>query len=218
VGRAAGVADQLLAWEAEVGEVYPALFAAPQKARVLALRGENRAARSVMHGITDRCLAAGDLQVIAPALTTAALIEHLDGHSGRARQRLAELGRAATSPIAPIAEICRILIACDATNDARAIAGQITAQPPRTMHALASIHAMLAEADTDHATATTLYRDAASRWRSFGNPLELAHALAGQARNLSALSHADQAATHGSEAASIFQRLGVRDHTSLVDQ
>ena len=70
---------------------------------------------------------------------------------------------------------------------------------------------MLAEADGDHASAAELYEDAATRWRTYGNPYELAHALAGRARCLTLLKRADAAKAPADEAAAIFQRLGVRD-------
>jgi hypothetical protein len=74
---------------------------------------------------------------------------------------------------------------------------------------------VLAEADSDYASADRLYQDAAARWRTYGNPYELAHALAGRARCLAVLKRADAARAPADEAAAIFQRLGVRDALML---
>jgi hypothetical protein len=69
---------------------------------------------------------------------------------------------------------------------------------------------MLAETVGDHITAAGHYQEATTGWRTYGHTLELAHALAGQARCLTALGHPDQAAPTATEAASILQSLGVR--------
>jgi hypothetical protein len=58
--------------------------------------------------------------------------------------------------------------------------------------------------------AVTHYQSAVTGWRSFANPFELAHALAGHARSLAALDRAGEAELAADEAASTFKRLGVR--------
>ena len=68
---------------------------------------------------------------------------------------------------------------------------------------------MLAEAAGDHATAADHYQEATTRWRTYGHAHELAHALAGHARCLTALGHPDDAATLSDEATSIFRQLAV---------
>ena len=104
-----------------------------------------------------------------------------------------------------MAEICRILTACHATNHARTLIDHITAGPPRLLNHAASGRAVLTEADGDHASAAELYDDAATRWRTYGNPYELAHALAGRARCLMLLKRADAAKAPADEATAIFR-------------
>lgn len=62
----------------------------------------------------------------------------------------------------------------------------------------------------DEGSAPDLYRDATSRWREYSNPLEPAHALAGQAHWLTALDRPADAALASDEAAAIFRELGDR--------
>ncbi len=140
-----------------------------------------------------------------------ALIEALDGHTEQARCFAKEISpRTATRSDSSLAEICRILIACDATQHARELVSQVAAGAPRLLHNATSGRAQVAEADHDYASAATLYQEAADRWRNFGHPFELAHALAGHSRCLARLGHAADAAIAAHEAASIFNKLGVR--------
>jgi hypothetical protein len=68
---------------------------------------------------------------------------------------------------------------------------------------------MLAEAAGDHATAADHCQDAATRWRTYGHALELAHALAGHGRCLTVLGSPGDAAAPSDEATSIFRQLAV---------
>lgn len=203
-------ADEVLAW----ADLHPLvaqhrLFVAPQKARVLALRGDIPNARTAMTDMLDQARRANDPQVLGPALAAAALIEHIDHDPDAARSLLLELGPAARNCYAPTAEICRILIACGRNDVARTIVDSITSGPPRLMNAIPSVQAMLAESEGSHALAIGHYQDATTRWRAYGHALELAHALAGEARCLTALGRASEAGAPRADAASILQRLGV---------
>jgi hypothetical protein len=60
-----------------------------------------------------------------------------------------------------------------------------------------------------------LYGDVVERWRTFGNPYELAHALAGLGRCLDRAGK-DEAAIPAAEAAETFRRLGVQNLARLV--
>jgi hypothetical protein len=162
-----------------------------------------------MAGIVDHARRARDPQMLAPTLATSALIETLDGNADAARKRLGELGADARSCWAPTAEICRLLIALGAQEDARWVIDGITGGPPRLTNAVPSVRAMLAEAAGDHATAVDHYQAAATRWRTYGHALELAYALAGHARCLSLLGYPDGAAAPADEATSIFHELRV---------
>ena len=192
-------ADRVLAWAANHDSPQYALVVSPSKARVLALRGDTTRARETMAGIIDQARRSRDPQVLAPTLATSAMIEHIDRNPDTAAQLLTELGAAAGYCLAPTSEICRLLIILGALRDARTIVEGITRGPPRLLNAVPSVRAMLAEADGSHQAAADDYDAAAIRWRNFGNPLELAHALAGRARCLNALGQTDHAQRPGDE-------------------
>ncbi len=210
------VADDVLVWERKQGLTQVSLLAAPQKARVLALRGDVGAARSTIEPFVDPARVANDPQILAPTLGALALIELTDGNRAGARAAVGELGHAATSPLAPIADICRTLVASGSVDDARRLVSRIACRPPRTQHAITSCEAMLAEADGDHARALGVYELAAQEWRTFGNPFESAHALAGYARCEEALGRPADSEGARDEATAIFERLQVSDWARSV--
>jgi hypothetical protein len=166
----------VLIWATNHDSPQHTLLVAPQKARVLALRGDTTCARETMVGILDHARRVHDLQMLAPTLATRALIEYLDGNPDAAYQLLAELGAGARFCFAPTTDICRLLIAIGAPQDARSIIDGITRGPPRLMNAVPSVRAILTEAG-DHAAAKDHYQAAATRWRTYGHAYELAHAL-----------------------------------------
>ena len=198
-------ANRVLTWATDHDLPQHMLLVAPHKARVLALRGDTVGARQAMSGILDHARRVRDPQMLAPTLAASALIETLDRNTDTAHQHIDELGADARSPWAPTAEICRLLIELGAHKDARSIVDGITRGPPRLTNAVPSVRAMLAEAAGDHATAADHYQEAATRWRTYGHALELAHALAGHARCLTVLGHPGDAAAPSDEAASIFR-------------
>jgi class 3 adenylate cyclase/tetratricopeptide (TPR) repeat protein len=204
-------ADHVLEWAEAHQSLQHSSLVAPHKARVLALRGHMPRARTVMTGMLEQAQRLLDAQLVVPAFAAAALIEYLDGNTERARQLAQEIRPAHVDATAFIAEICRILVVCDVTTHARMLIDQITAGPPRLLNHVASGRALLAEADGDYASADGLYQVAAARWQTYGNPYELAYALAGRSRCLHSLTQADAAKAPADEAAAIFQRLGVRD-------
>jgi class 3 adenylate cyclase len=208
-------ADHVLAWAETHQSPQHSTLVAPQKARVLALRGRIPQARAAMIGMPEQAQQLLDAQAVVPTFAVAALIEYLDGNTDHARQLAQEINPAQLDPSAPLAEICRILVACDATTHARTLTDHITAGPPRLLNHAATGRALLAEADSDYASADGLYQVAAARWQTYGNPYELAHALAGRSRCLHSLKRADAARAPADQAAAIFQRLGVRDPLML---
>lgn len=183
------------------------VYVRSSKARVLALRGDTVAARDALDGVLDHARAIGETQAAAPALATAALVEFLDGHQ-QAALRLIDEGLELRSLIyAPLAELGRILLSLQARDRVQKVIDR--ASPvPRSLHEAVSVRAMLAEAD-DHAEAKGLYEEAVSRWRGFGNPLELGYALAGLSRIQMRLGLATKARCSEREAQALFTNLRV---------
>ncbi len=101
-----------------------------------------------------------------------------------------------------------------------ALLGELVADVPSLLplqqHALATVHAILAEQSGDHATAASLYADAANRWEQFTGVLEQAHALLGQGRCLTTLGdpHADQPLRW---ARALFDQMGARPRVQECD-
>jgi hypothetical protein len=112
--------------------------------------------------------------------------------------------------------VLRVLVACDAAAHARLLLDALTDGPPRVLHAIASGRALLAEQAGKPALAAARYGEAAARWRSFDNPYEQAHALAGHARCLGVLGRTDEASSAAAEAAGLFARLGVARPDALT--
>ena len=177
----AEAADHVLAWAETHGSPQNITLVAPQKARVLALRGHISQARTAMTGVLEQAQGLLDAQAVVPAFAVAALIEYLDGNTDRARKLAQEIRPAQVDATAPLPRFAhpRHLRRRPATPK---LIDHITAGPPRLLNHAASGRALLAEADSDYASAAELYEDAAARWRTYGNPYELAHALAGGAR------------------------------------
>lgn len=157
----------------------------------------------------EQAQAIGYPQAVVPALATAALIEYLDGNPGRARELCHTVDSARLNCVSPMAEICRILVACDSVEHARILLDSVHDGPARLLNNVASGRALLAEAGGDHDAADRLYEDAAMRWRAYDCPYEIAHALAGRARSITALGRADAAGTLAKEAEERFRRLKV---------
>jgi class 3 adenylate cyclase len=202
-------ADHLMSWAGSHPSSELGAVGGVGKARVLALRGRAPEAHAAMRGMLDWARGDLDPRAVVPALATAALIECLDGNTDQARSIAENIEPTQINSWAPLAEICRILIACDAAQHAHTLVAHVETGPPRLLNNATSSRAQLAEADRDHATAAALYPNAVKRWRSFANPFELAHALAGHARCLAALDRAGEARLAASEAAATFKRLGV---------
>jgi tetratricopeptide (TPR) repeat protein len=211
-------AEHLLTWaETQHSSLHNAMVA-PYKARVVALRGATRPARETMAGVVEQARRVASLDPLIAAIVTACLIECLDGNLGQARSLAEEFGATLTRDTLRIAEVCRILTACHAESKASVLADQSTMGPPQFVNHAVSSHAVIAEAYGDHATAARLYDDATTRWRAFQNPYELAHALAGHARCLTALKQPEAAKPLADEAGAIFQRLGVSDDALVALQ
>jgi DNA-binding SARP family transcriptional activator len=202
-------ADHVLAWSQRTGWLLHHALVAPQAARVLALRDDISRARETMSAVLERARAIGMRQVVIPALAVTALIEQRGGNLGKAQLLLAEIDSLA-GRMAPAADVCRMLVASGDIDRADALIAGVKAGSPRLLHSVASGKGAVAEGRGDLALAEALYRDAETRWRSYGNPWEIAQALSGRARCLSALDRSSHADEPAEEAEAIFRRLGVR--------
>ena len=208
------LADELDAWATEHGEVQIEAAAASYRARVLVHRGDLTAARPQVDRLLPLARTIEDLQILAPALITAALLEVASGAHEEALVRLREFdelteGGPAEYREIQAPEVARIAIgAGDATVAAR-IVGERDVHSRRVRLAVASGRAVLAEEAGDAHVAEAAFAEAAEGWEAFGVPLEAAHALAGRARCLRALGRGNEAGPVSADAAETFARLGI---------
>jgi tetratricopeptide (TPR) repeat protein len=174
-------------------------------------RGETEAA-SITDWLAETTRATGTADVTVEAFAAAAAGRLAQGLPDQARALLVELeetpGARETSYYSRQlgAMVRTALAAGDPELAARLLDGLRPVFPLRE-HALVAGRAQLAEAAGDHATAATLYTDAAGRWQQFGNVRERAYALLGRGRCLAALG-TPEAAEPLREARDLFASMG----------
>ena len=194
------------------GDVY---FSEPRslQLRLLAERGAHADAPAA-----DSLLAAarqsGEPQPCAWAFSAAARLRLAQGRPEQASALLLELEQVAGIRADPnyaslLPELVRTALALgDAELAARLVDG-VQPRTPLAEHALSACQAQLAEAAGDNAQAASLYAEAATRWRDFGNVPERAYALLGQGRCLAALGKPDPEVPLR-EARALFATMGYR--------
>ncbi len=175
------LADELEAWAKQHGEVQMEAAAASYRARVLAHRGNLEAARSEIEHLLPLARTIEDLQILAPALISAALVEVASGAHEEALARLREFDELTEGGPAEYREIhspevMRIAIAAGDPETGARIVGDRTVHSHRVRLAVASGRALLAEAAGDIEAAEAAFEAAATGWAAFGVPLELGHA------------------------------------------
>ena len=168
----------------ELGLAYQAL--------VVARRGDPRAASSVIDDLLPKARAADDIQLLAPALSAAALIaaqlDDAEGAIGHVRE-LFEVSRdrADRHRALFLPELTRLCIAADEVDLAAELNEGLTIELGRARSARVAAAAVLAEAEGRLPDALSLYVEAARLWRDYGGIPGLTDALVGQARCLLAL-------------------------------
>jgi ATP/maltotriose-dependent transcriptional regulator MalT len=215
------LADELDAWATEHGEVQIEAAAASYRARVLAHRGDVARARPQVERLLPLARTIEDLQILAPALVSAALLEVASGGHDEALARLREFdelteGGPAEYREIQAPEVARVAIAAGDPSVAASIVGDRDVHSHRVRLAVASGRALLAEAAGDTKAAESAFAEAAAGWDAFGVPLETAYALAGRARCLRALGREDEAGPVASVAAAGFAGLGIGIHPGGV--
>jgi hypothetical protein len=107
-------------------------------------------------------------------------------HAHALLQKLDQLGSTVAEPSSNLPSLLRTALALEDQPLAQRLSARIEPITPWHEHALASARAQLAEAAGDRVAAAEGYKDAAERWRAFGNVPELAYALLGEGRCLAA--------------------------------
>jgi tetratricopeptide (TPR) repeat protein len=191
--EAVETADTVVGWEQGHGQ-YLSQTAHQVKARVLLWRGEVEAARALTRKLLPRARSIEDLQLLVPALATAAAVEQAAGDHMAARALVEEVLRVVGERGGggwylgqQIADLVRVCVAVGQRAAGEALAAQAHDGVARNRHGPLAARAALAEADGALDEAARRYDEAAARWGDFGQQLERARALLGAGRCLVAV-------------------------------
>jgi class 3 adenylate cyclase/tetratricopeptide (TPR) repeat protein len=214
-------AGELLDWEQEHGRSQISVIAWSYRARVLVLRGATDDAAELLQEFLPRAREIEDPQVLAPALTIAAMIEQASGDSPAAVTLLEELElvTAGTPDFRSLnlTEALRLCAAADALTLAERLVGGASETAAEFQHAVLTGRAILAEANGRPAEAASLFATAAERWAEWGHALERAEALLGAGRCILALGRRAEARPSLEAAREAFAGLGARPSVAVAD-
>jgi class 3 adenylate cyclase/tetratricopeptide (TPR) repeat protein len=192
--EAVDTADALIAWERDRGGQYMSEMALQVKARVLLWQGEVDAARVLTREFLPRARTIDELQLLVPALATAAAVEQAAGQHTAARGLVDEVQRVVADRGGGrwylgqhIADLVRVCLALGRRVSAETLAAQANDGVARNRHGLLAAHAALAEDAGELDRAARGYDEAAAHWAGYGHQLERARALLGAGRCLLAL-------------------------------
>jgi class 3 adenylate cyclase/tetratricopeptide (TPR) repeat protein len=216
------VADEVVEADRARGGSQVELIALPYRAKVLLLRGDLRAAASLVEEFLPRAREMGDPQILVPALISAALVEQAHGNTGEGRARVGEFAdvtrdRAAWTRGVHLPDALRLLTSAGELELAETLPPTETEVDTRTKHAVETARAILAEARAEPEQAAERYARAAERWAEYGSVFERAHALFGHGRCLVALGRSGEAEEHLREAREIFLGLGAAPLVAELD-
>jgi tetratricopeptide (TPR) repeat protein len=192
--EAVATADAVVGWEREHGGQYMTQMANQVKAMVLLWRGELAAARALTRDFLPRARSIDDLQLLVPALATAAAVEQAAGAHPAASDLVEEVLRIAGDRGGggwylgqQVADLVRVCVAVGRPATGEALAAHAHDGVARNRHGALTARATLAEAGGALEEAARRYDEAAACWADFGHPLERALALLGAGRCLLAL-------------------------------
>jgi len=186
--EAVATADAVVGWEQEQGGQYMSQMAHQVKARVLLWRGQLEAARALTREFLPRARSIDDLQLLVPALATAAAVEQ----AARAPTAASALVEEVLGVVGDrdgggwylgqqVTDLVRVCVAVGRRAAAAALAAQANDGVARNRHGLLAARATLAEADGALEEAARRYDEAAARWAEFGHQLERARACSAPA-------------------------------------
>jgi tetratricopeptide (TPR) repeat protein len=206
-------ADEVIARDRAHGGRYVSVMAEAFKGRVLVWRGRLAAAGAVVDELLPQARKIDDLQVLVPALVTAALLQTAAGREADGLRLATEADRVTRARDGgrwyrgqQLADLARI---ATRTGD-RLLAGSLADDHQvyaRHRHAADSARALLTELDGDLEEAASLHDRAAAGWERFGHVAEQGQALLGAGRCLRRLGRPEAAARLES-ARAVFERLG----------
>jgi tetratricopeptide (TPR) repeat protein len=196
-------------------------FADPMHARILFYRGDLAGAAAISTDNLQAARAAGDPQLVIPALELVGLVAVAEGRVDEARMALLDVERitAETGPLVVSVAPELIRIAC-ATRDldlARRLLDASVARPGRTGIIFVMGRATIAEAEGRSEEALADFTDAGDRWAEYGSVPERGFALIGQGRCLIKLGRAAEADEPLRTARDLFAGLGAVRPLAEID-
>jgi class 3 adenylate cyclase/tetratricopeptide (TPR) repeat protein len=206
------LADEVIVHDRDHGGRYVSVMAAGCKGQVLVRRGQLAAAAAVVDELLPQARSIDDLQVLVPALVTAALLHQTRGEQVAALALAEEVDRLTRERNGGhwyrgqhLADLARTAAAAGA----RPLVERLTAEQvyARHRHGAATARAVLAEADGDLESAISLHERAAADWEAYGHLPEQGLALLGAGRCLRRLGR-PEAAARLRAALVVFERLG----------
>ena len=207
-------AEEVQIWAETHGVAYLRLWAEFRQAEVLVHRGKRTKAEALAARFLPGVRAIGELEILAPALTVAALIKHAQERPVAAGRLVDELsaamnGRSAWQWANQLPDLVRLCVATGRWELADNLIDRAQLPAARHRHARLTAQAVMAEASGDLHRAAQAYGEAATRWAEYGHPFEHGRALLGLGRCL-LLQHQPKAQHHLQQAREVFSRLDAR--------
>jgi tetratricopeptide (TPR) repeat protein len=207
---------------AGVARGYMTIIALTQKALVLVERGRTEEAAPLVDDVLPRAREAKDLQVLVPALATAAALAVAAGQLSFAAALAHEAEEVTREGAAGLRarhlpQLVSIAFLAGAADTAHRFLDGNHFDAGRPAHAVVAARAVVAEFNDKPAEALELYEDAATRWSEYGSVLERANALFGAGRSLLELGRPNEATARLQEARTLYQDLGAAPSIGRVD-
>src|SRR6266702_3701887 len=186
--------DELLRASAEIGQVlsdtghrYWAAMQDSVRSLVLAWRGEVEAARGAQMHLLPLARKLKDFQILAPALTAAAVTHLIAGHPARAFRLVTELQAAVTEAsswfwVPHLPDLTRACVAAGRPNAAEILISRAPAATTRHRLSVLTAKATLSEARGAVREAMRMNHEAAAGWSDYGHLFEHGRALAALGR------------------------------------
>jgi DNA-binding SARP family transcriptional activator len=214
-------AEEVRTWSETHGEEYLRLWAEFRQAEVLVHRGKRARAKALAARFLPGVRAIGELEILAPALTAAALIEHAQGRPVAAGRLVDELsaatnGRSAWQWAKQLPDLVRLCVATGRSELAGDLVGRAQEPAARHRHGRLTAQAIMAEASGDLDGAARAYGQAAAQWADYGHLLERGRALLGLGRCLVQLGR-PEGRNRLVEARAVFAHLGARPLLAETD-
>jgi hypothetical protein len=216
------VADRVSAWERGGAGTHVQAIALPSRARVLVMRGRVAEAQRLAQTGLRLARELGDIQVVLPALGTAALVRLSVGDLVTARPLVDEWSDVAATATnwlrgLNVVDAVLVLSADGAADVATEVLDALRPRSAREAHSVETGRAIVAESRSEWPEAARRYLSAAAHWAEFGHEPERAHCLLGAGRCVAESGRRVEAAEALFVARGIFGALGAQPYVAETD-